>query len=401
MRSGSTVAQCTNCNRTLPSHAAYCAYCGTAIPRSSPTTAPQPQPPPGVPPASRPFWQLRGFYVVILLVAVAFSIGRMTATNAPRTPAEPAEELQTVRQHSESRPQLEGDRQQRTVAQQQPGQEPAQIEEPKAQETPQVASEGQPDSKVQEPAVSPQEASETPAPLPQPQAALPPSYTNSIGMAFVLIPSGTFMMGSDHGAGDERPVHEVHISTPFYLGKYEVTQGQWQAVMGDNPSRFTGNPERPVEQVSWHDAQEFVKRLNSKEDGTRYRLPTEAEWEYAARAGTTTTYSFGNAASKLGAYAWYGANAGGSTHPVGQKPPNPWGLYDIYGNVWEWVQDWYGPYTAATAVDPAGPSSGSNRVNRGGSWIFDARLCRSAYRRYWPPGNRHGILGLRLLRTVE
>jgi formylglycine-generating enzyme required for sulfatase activity len=164
-------------------------------------------------------------------------------------------------------------------------------------------------------------------------------------MEFVLIQAWTFQMGSNNGEPNEKPVHMVRISRPFYLGKYEVTQAQWEAVMGNNPSQFKGDPNSPVENVSWDDVQEFIKRLkrlNTRESGVKYRLPREAEWEYAAQAGTTTAYSFGNDPSQLGEYAWYGENANGETHPVGQKKPNPWGLYDMHGNVWEWVQDWYG-----------------------------------------------------------
>ena len=153
-----------------------------------------------------------------------------------------------------------------------------------------------------------------------------------------------------------------------------MTQGQWQAVMGSNPSQFTGDPNRPVENVSWDDVQEFIRRLNAREGGATYRLPTEAEWEYAARAGTTTRWSFGDDASQLGRYAWHDGNAGGQTHPVGQLQPNPWGLYDMHGNVWEWVQDWYGKYASGTAVDPAGPSSGSYHVFRGGGWGYHRPL---------------------------
>ena len=168
-------------------------------------------------------------------------------------------------------------------------------------------------------------------------------YTNSIGMEFMLIPAGTFMMGSEKGYADEKPQHRVTISRPFYLGKYEVTQAQWEAVMGNNPSRFDGR-NNPVEQVSWEDVRVFIARLNAHEGHTRYRLPTEAEWEYAARAGSTSAYSFGDDAARLGQYAWYGDNSGKTTHPVGQKLPNAWGLHDMHGNVWEWVQGWYGDY---------------------------------------------------------
>lgn len=238
---------------------------------------------------------------------------------------------------------------------------------------------------------------------------LPPpagkTLRNSIGMEFVLIPAGEFLMGSNGGVSDENPVHTVRLSKPFYLGKYEVMQGQWQAVMGNNPSYFKGDPNLPVEQVSWDDVQEFIRKLNAKEGGTKYRLPTESEWEYVARAGTTTAYSFGDNPRQLGEYAWYYENSGSKTHPVGQKKPNPWGLYDMHGNVWEWVQDRYqdrySAYTSAVVTDPQGPSSGSGRVARGGSWNCSAHGCRSADRGYVVPGNRHGFLGVRLLRTAE
>ena len=196
-------------------------------------------------------------------------------------------------------------------------------------------------------------------------------------------------------------MHEVRISKPFYLGKYEVTQKEWQAVMGSNPSRFTGDANLPVESVSWQDVQAFIQKLNAKEGGTRYRMPTEAEWEYAARAGTTTTYSFGNNEGQLGEHAWYAANAGSKMHPVGQKKPNAWGLHDMHGNVWEWVQDWYGPYVAGTVTDPQGPSSGAGRVHRGGGWNAGAGFCRAAIRGGVAPGYRYDGRGFRLLRTAE
>jgi formylglycine-generating enzyme required for sulfatase activity len=226
------------------------------------------------------------------------------------------------------------------------------------------------------------------------------SLSNSLGMQFILIPAGEFQMGSTSGTDDELPVHTVRISKPFYLGIHEVTQGQWEAVMGNNPSQFPGDANRPVEAVSWEAVQKFIDKLNTREGGTKYRLPTEAEWEYAARAGSTTAYSFGDDSSQLGQYAWFAGNANNTTHPVGKLQPNAWGLYDMHGNVWEWVQDWYGEYAAEPVPDPQGPASGSDRVLRGGSWINDARDCRSAYRLYDAPGDRLINLGFRLLRTV-
>jgi formylglycine-generating enzyme required for sulfatase activity len=190
-------------------------------------------------------------------------------------------------------------------------------------------------------------------------------------MTFTLIPAGTFQMGSDEpqAVSDEKPLHSVRISNAFYLGTTEVTQQQWKAIMGadTNRSNFKGD-DLPVETVSWNEVQEFIRKLNAKEGGEKYRLPTEAEWEYAARAGTTTAYSFGDEENQLGEYAWYDGNSGGKTHPVGRLKANDWGLHDMYGNVWEWAQDWYSDYTAATteapAVDPKGSAEGAYRWSR-------------------------------------
>jgi formylglycine-generating enzyme required for sulfatase activity len=227
-----------------------------------------------------------------------------------------------------------------------------------------------------------------------------PLITNSIGMELILISPGEFLMGSEDGGSWEKPVRRVHISQPFYLGKYPVTQAQWQAVMGNNPSHFTGDLNRPVEQVSWEDAQEFLRKLNEREkSGKPYRLPTEAEWEYAARAGTTTTYCFGDDPQRLGEYAWYSENSGSKTHPVGQLKSNAWGLYDIHGNVWEWVQDWFAEdfyrQRSNPDRDPQGPDNGQYRVLRGGSWNLVAWGVRVADRYWYEPGSRHANVGFR------
>ena len=166
-------------------------------------------------------------------------------------------------------------------------------------------------------------------------------------------------------------------------------------MMGTNPSEFSGCGRCPVEMVSWNDAQEFVGRLNGRAGGSRYRLPTEAEWEYAARAGTT-----GDRYGNLDAIAWYRGTNGDRTHPVGQKAPNAWGLHDMLGNVWEWVQDWYGRYPGGTVTDPRGPGSGSRRGRRGGAQCYSTRYCRSSERNFIIPGYRSNYLGFRLLRTV-
>ncbi len=227
--------------------------------------------------------------------------------------------------------------------------------------------------------------------------------TKSISMEFVQIPAGEFDMGSPSNEGgrydDEGPVHRVKISKAFYMGKYEVTQMLWREVMGTDPSNFKGD-NQPVESVSWNDVQEFIKKLNEKDGTSKYRLPSEAEWEYAARAGTTTRYSFGDDESKLGDYAWYYGNSGSKTHEVGQKKPNPWGLYDVHGNVYEWVQDsWHNNYNGAPTDGSAWDGDDSSRVGRGGSWNYFGWLCRSALRRFGDPGFRSDNLGFRLVRV--
>jgi len=243
-------------------------------------------------------------------------------------------------------------------------------------------------------------------PAPEPKSS-PAGLTLDLGkgvaMTLVLIPPGKFVMGSpDSEQGrspDEGPQHEVIISKPFYMGVTEVTQAQYEAVMGTNPSNIKGET-NPVEMVSWTDATEFCKKLSEK---TRQavRLPTEAEWEYACRAGSKTRFSFGDSDSVLGDYAWYKSNSGDKTHPVGQKKPNAWGLYDMHGNVWEWCQDFHGGYAAGAGRDPAGPGSGTHRVLRGGSWFTIPVICRSAHRNYIRPDNRHYLCGFRVVVSVS
>jgi formylglycine-generating enzyme required for sulfatase activity len=191
----------------------------------------------------------------------------------------------------------------------------------------------------------------------------------------------------------------VRITKPFYLGKFLVTQEQWAAVMGNNPSRRFKGPKNPVEMVAWNDCQEFLEKLNAKIGTQRgkFVLPTEAQWEYACRAGSTTRYCFGDDESGLGEYAWYRANSDMKTHQVGEKKPNAWGLYDMHGNVWEWCADWYGGYYANSPTDdPTGPATGSDRVLRGGSWINVTGNCRSANRFWITPVYRSDDLGFRV-----
>ncbi len=232
----------------------------------------------------------------------------------------------------------------------------------------------------------------------------PPGAVNSVGIEFVLIPAGEFDMGSPQKeAGrddDEGPVHRVKIANAFNMSKYEITQRQWRDIMGNNPSYFKGD-NLPVEQVSWIQVQDFISRLNDKEGINKYRLPSEAEWEYAARAGTYTRYYFGDNASKLGDYEWFIENSGSGcikTHEVGQKKPNPWGLYDMPGNVWEWVQDVYhDSYNGAPTDGRAWEGNGSHRVTRGGSFDYAVVHLRAANRNDRDPGYRHINTGFRLV----
>ncbi len=260
------------------------------------------------------------------------------------------------------------------------------------------------------------------------------TITNTIGMRLTLIPAGTLLMGSPDDEkdadNDEKPQHSVRITRPFYLGVHEVTQAQYQAVMGKNPSYFSATgggkdkvagrstDQYPVESVSWLDAVTYCNRLSEKEGlkpfyeisgetvraadwkGPGYRLPTEAEWEYACRAGARTRYSFGEDAAGLGEHAWYDGNSGASSHLVGERRGNAFGVFDMHGNVWEWCWDRYGDYKSdALMDDPTGPLDGSDRVRRGGSWYIAAECCRAAYRSRLAPTVTNRYLGLRLARV--
>jgi len=228
----------------------------------------------------------------------------------------------------------------------------------------------------------------------------PPTITLDLGqgvtMEMIYIKPGRFTMGSpasEAGRGNDETQHGVTITKGFYLGKYEVTQAQYQAVTGANPSTWK-EPNRPVECVSWNDATEFCNRL-SQRVGKQVRLPTEAEWEYACRAGSTTRFCFGDSDGGLGEYAWFSSNSGGQTHAVGGRTPNAWGLYDMHGNVWEWCSDWHGNY-GGDATDPTGPASGRARALRGGSWDNGPQNCRSANRNRNEPANRNDNNGFRV-----
>jgi len=257
---------------------------------------------------------------------------------------------------------------------------------------------------------------------------LPAELTNSIGMKFRLIQPGTFMMGSpasEAGRDSDERQHQVTLTQPFYMGVYPVAVGdfkrfvdkvgyktegerdgkgaygwtgkEWKQdakITWRNPG-FTQTDQDPVVCVSWNDAQSYCQRL-SEVEGKSYRLPTESEWEYGCRAGSSTAYCFGDGEARLGEYAWYDSNSGNKTHAVGQKKPNAWGLYDMHGNVWEWCSDWHGEYPSGAVTDPTGASTGSYRVLRGGGWRYVAALCRSANRNGLGPSGRNDDLGFRL-----
>ena len=245
---------------------------------------------------------------------------------------------------------------------------------------------------------------------------------DGVKLEMVLIPAGEYMMGSGESTQDiaafqknttgvdvpseafngEHPQHRVRITKPFYLGKYEVTQEQWEAVMGSNPSEFKG-AKNPVEQVSWENCRDFLNKLNEKVGGKpgKFVLPTEAQWEYACRAGSTTRFCFGDDANQLRQYAYYGCEQSFTTHRVGEKKPNAFGLYDMHGNVFEMCQDWYSDdyFSKSPTDDPIGPDFGTDRVCRGGSWLYEALYSRSAVRRRVKPDFLHHGSGFRVSMT--
>jgi formylglycine-generating enzyme required for sulfatase activity len=224
------------------------------------------------------------------------------------------------------------------------------------------------------------------------------------GLRLKLIPAGEFLMG-EPWFEDSRPAHRVRIAAPFYLGIFPVTQREWTKAMRSNPSGFKGE-DLPVEKVSWDDCQEFVKRLNEGDTGGGYRLPTEAEWEHACRSGTRSIYQHGDDERDLVNYGWFRINSKGQTHPVGQKKPNAWGLYDMVGNVYEWCSDWYDKeyykdfFGDEIFQAPAGPAAGYERVMRGGSWETEAISCYSGVRGFTLPGTKKSSIGFRLARST-
>ncbi len=255
----------------------------------------------------------------------------------------------------------------------------------------------------QEPATKPKT---TPQPKPEPTPAprVSASYQNQVlrvgNVSYRMIPvsGGTFTMGATSEMtepwDDEKPTHQVTLSS-YYIGETEVTQALWKAVMGSNPSEFKGD-NLPVEKVSWHDCQTFISKLNGL-TGRHFRLPTEAEWEFAARGGNGSRHTQYSGSSRIEDMAWYDGNSGSKTHPVKTKQPNELGIYDMSGNVWEWCQDRFGSYNSSAQTNPTGASSGSRRVYRGGSWYYDPRYCRSSCRGCNAPDFEFNDLGLRLV----
>jgi len=251
-------------------------------------------------------------------------------------------------------------------------------------------------------------------------AALPKEITTEGGVEMVLIPAGSFIMGDEKGEPDETP-HKVYVDA-FYMDRYQVTQQEYERLMGENPSRWKGARD-PVDQVRWSDAVKYCNARSREEglepcydletwrcnfDANGYRLPTEAEWEYACRAGTKTSYYFGDDERKLRVFAWFEQNSGGRHHPVGQKLPNPWGLFDMHGNVWEWCNDFYKVdyYRESPERNPRGPDEGETKVLRGGCFSSKPRECRSSHRYYENPAYSdvcfgYDIYGFRCVRPVR
>ncbi len=228
-------------------------------------------------------------------------------------------------------------------------------------------------------------------------------FTTDAGIELILVHAGKFIMGGDKNfiEMDEQPGHKVKIKKDFYLGKYPVTQAQWAKVMGENPSEYKGD-ERPVEMISWDDAQLFINKINEIEKTDKYRLPTEAEWEFAAKGGCDDSYYFGSNAKELNDYGWYRKNSNSETNPVGKLKPNDYGFYDILGNVYEWCLDWYDKeyYKKSPSKSPTGPKNGFGRVSRGGDWSSDEGRCRCGNRTLSSPDRRGNKLGFRLCRSV-
>jgi len=448
--------ECRFCHARIPGHAKVCSACGRDLETGDPykfgtgisdvvesekespsTTAPENK---QSSPAS-PIWKRLALLVLVFLAGFGMrDLFRIIQQKQQPPPIpQPAVEEPDEPDESEKKPVQEGSELLRAVAEMSERLERVEVtvaeimkraasEQAQADvNEPGIDLEEQPEAAIPESPVSEREEQEVPvsaepqtSPLPaerKPVSQMTIDIGRGVTMEFVWIPPGEFVMGSAASeAGrfdDEGPQHRVRISKGFWMGKYEVTQEQWEAAMGNNPSHFkNAGRNAPVEMVSWEDCQQFLRRLNVRSPvvgskaGQRGRdvtfsLPTEAEWEYACRAGTTTKYYTGNADADLGRAGWHSGSSGNSgnvTHPVGQKEPNSFGLFDMHGNVWEWCRDLYQKnyYARSPLSDPRGPSSGGLHVVRGGAWGNDARHCRSANRR---GDNRPGIndFGLRVV----
>ena len=351
---------------------------------------PEPEPEPEQP---RRKWL--PWVVGVAVAAIAF-VAVMLLQPKPQPAIEVPEDLITAVTQSDT---VSADEQPvQQVAQQPQKPEPQQTQQQPVQQQPveqPQPTRPEPQQPVQQPQRPVQQQPE-PEPTPTPEPERPQHNLPDIAMVYVS--GGTFTMGATSEQGsdawdNEKPAHSVTLSG-YYIGKYEVTQKLWKAVMGSNPSNFKGD-NLPVENVSWNDVQEFLRKLNAM-TGKRYRLPTEAEWEFAARGGNSSRGYKYSGSNSLGSVAWCKDNSGSRTHAVGTKSPNELGIYDMSGNVWEWCQDWYGSYSSSSQRNPQGPNSGSYRVSRGGSWSYGARFCRVSDRRNLTPGYRNRNLGFRL-----
>ena len=363
------------------------------IPAAEPARANQEQPQNEYPEPEQPRRKWLPWVVGVAVAAIAF-VAVMLLQPKPQPAIEVPDDLITAVTQSDT---VSADEQ----PVQQVAQQPQKPEPQQTQQQPQRPVQQQPVEQPQPTRPEPQRpVQQQPEPEPMPATVQQPQrpQSNLPDIAMVYVSGGTFTMGATSEQGSdaydwEKPAHSVTLSG-YYIGKYEVTQELWKAVMGSNPSYYKGD-NLPVERVSWNDVQEFLRKLNAM-TGKRYRLPTEAEWEFAARGGNSSRgykYSGGNS---LGSVAWYYDNSGSRTHAVGTKSPNELGIYDMSGNVLEWCQDWWGSYSSSSQRNPKGPNSGSDRVDRGGSWLNDARLCRVSNRGGNTPDDRNFSLGFRL-----
>ncbi len=363
----------------------------TPVPEPVPAPTPQPEPEPE-PEPEQPRRKWLPWVVGVAVAAIAF-VAVMLLQPKPQPAIEVPEDLITAVTQSDT---VSADEQ----PVQQVAQQPQKPEPQQTQQQPQRPVQQQPVEQPQPTKPEPQQPVQQPEPEPTPTPEPERPQHNLPDIAMVYVSGGTFTMGATSEQGsdadsDEKPAHSVTLSG-YYIGKYEVTQELWKAVMGSNPSSFKGD-NLPVENVSWNDVQEFLRKLNAM-TGKRYRLPTEAEWEFAARGGNSSRGYKYSGSNSIGSVAWYYGNSGNRTHAVGTKSPNELGIYDMSGNVYEWCQDWYSSsyYGSSPRTNPKGPNSGSYRVVRGGCWYYNSRICRVSFRDGYTPVVRNSYLGFRL-----